>query len=147
MEVGGPGVRRCPESERLHARSVRKPFVAASAALAGISDFSMSLQALNSLCLCVNRIICSVAFRFTAQAQCIARSCFRGGCFEVSCLAGVSASVCAGVFFVGPVVQSARFGELELYQTRSKSRWRHSRANFGCVARTWQLLCVTGAAL
>ena len=35
-------------------------------------------------------------------------------------------SVCAGVLFVGPVVQSARFGELETRQNWSKSFWRHS---------------------
>ena len=35
-------------------------------------------------------------------------------------------SVCAGAVFVGPVVQSARFGELEACQNWSISFWRHS---------------------
>ena len=68
--------------------------------------------------------------------------------------------------FVGLVVQSARFGELETCQSWSKSFWRHSpalvldacrkRFNLGCRGRcsslddfefVASLLCVTGAAL
>ena len=99
-------------------------------------DFSMSLEALNSLRPCVNRVFCSVACYFAAQAQCFGRlfslPCHcdlrsRGGRFEASCLAGARC-VCAGVLFVGPVVQSARFGELERCQNWSKSLWRHNPA-------------------
>ena len=77
----------------------------------------------------------------------------RGGCFEVS--------------FVGPVVQSARFGEPESCQNWSKSFWRHSpvlvfvdarrkRIKVGFRGRSSSLddlafvaslLCMTGAAL
>ena len=74
-------------------------------------------------------------------------------------------SVCAGAVFVGPVVQSARFGGPETCQNWSKSFWRHSpvlvldacrkrvkvgfRGNstlddFEFVA---SLLCATGAAV
>ena len=75
-------------------------------------------------------------------------------------------SVCAGAVFVGPVVQSARFGELEPCQNWSKSFWRHSpvlvldacrkRVKVGFHGRSSSLddfefvaslLCVTGAAL
>ena len=56
-------------------------------------------------------------------------------------------SVCAGAVFVGPVVQSARFGGPEAF-------WRHSPVLVLDACRTLDdfefvasLLCVTGAAL
>ena len=74
-------------------------------------------------------------------------------------------SVCAGAVFVGPVVQSARFGGPETCQNWSKSFWRHSpvlvldacrkRVKDGFCGRSGtlddfefvaSLLCVTGAA-
>ena len=36
------------------------------------------------------------------------------------------AGVCVSIIFVGPVVQSARFGEPETCQNWSNSFWRHS---------------------
>ena len=71
-------------------------------------------------------------------------------------------SVCASAVFVGPVVQSARFGEPETCQNWSKSFWRHSPVlvldgvKLGFRGRSSSLddfefvasvLCVTGAAL
>ena len=75
-------------------------------------------------------------------------------------------SVFAGVVFVGPVVQSARFGEFETCQNWSKPFWRHSpvlvldacckRVKAGFRGRSSSLddfefvaslLCVKGAAL
>ena len=75
-------------------------------------------------------------------------------------------SVCAGVLFVGPVIQSARFAELETCQNWSKSFWRHSpvlvldacrkrvkvgfrggRSSFDDFEFVASLLWVTGAAL
>ena len=74
--------------------------------------------------------------------------------------------VCAGAVFVGPVVQSARFGEPETCQNWSKSFWRHSPVLVLNACRIFvkvgfrgrssslvdfeflaSLLCVTGAAL
>ena len=75
-------------------------------------------------------------------------------------------SGCAGAVFVGPVVQSASFGEPETCQNWLKSFWRHSpvlvfhacgkRVKVGFRGRSSSLddfefvaslLCVTGAAL
>ena len=92
--------------------------------------------------------------------------CFSGvdvlRCFAWNARAIVSSSV----VFVGPVVQSARFGELATCQNWSKSFWRHSpvlvldacrkRVKVGFRGRRSSLdefefvasfLCVTGAAL
>ena len=89
----------------------------------------------------------------------------RGGRFEVSAWQARH-SVCAGAVFVGPVVQSARFGGPETCQNWSKSFWRHSpvlvldawrkRVKVGFRGRSStlddfefvaSLLCLTGAAL
>ena len=75
-------------------------------------------------------------------------------------------SVCAGAVFVGPVVQSARFGGPETCQNWSKSFWRrspvlvldacHKRVKVGFCGRSISLddfefvaslLCGTGAAV
>ena len=92
-------------------------------------------SALFSLALCANRSFSSSTCCFAAQAQCFGRLrvlvavpvgvAIQAGRFEVSCLAARD-SVYAGAVFVGPVVQSARFGEIILAP--------QSRASFGCVS-------------
>ena len=128
----------------------------------------MDRQVLFSLALCANRSFSKLDVSFRCA----------GAVFHSSgiCDPGVVAlrypawqardSVCASVIFVGPVVQSARFGEPETCQNWSKSFWRHSpvpvfdacrkRVKVGLRGRSSSLddfefvaslLCVTGAAL
>ena len=97
-------------------------------------------------------------------------------CSRVICLSGVvvlrrlawqaHAGVCAGVIFVGPAVQPACFGELDMRQNWSTSFWRHSpvlvldacrkrvkvgfrdkRSSLGDSEFVASLLCVAGATL
>ena len=92
-----------------------------------------------------------------ACSRCRASGICDAGVVAMTCPAWQARdSVCAGAVFVGPVVQSARFGKPEACQNWSKSFWRHSpvlvfdacrkrvKVGFQFVA---SLLCVTGAAL
>ena len=126
--------------------------------------------------LCANRSFSSSTCRFAVQAQCfgrLARSRCRAsricdpGVFTLTRPAWLARdTVCAGAVFVGPVVQSARFGKPETCQNWSKSFWRHSpvlvldacrkRVKVGFRGKSStlddfdfvaSLLCVTGAAL
>ena len=90
----------------------------------------------------------------------------RSGVVVLRCPAWQARSVCAGVLFVGLVVQSARSGKLETCQNWSNSFWRHSpvlvldacckrvKVGFCCRCSSLDdfefvasLLCVAGAAL
>ena len=85
-----------------------------------------------SLALCTNRSVSSSMCRFAAQAQCSGRlrvlvAVPLGFAIQGWCPAWQARhSVCAGAVFVGPVVQSARFGGPETCQNGSKSFWHHS---------------------
>ena len=136
----------------------------------------MDRQALFSLALCANRSFSKldVSFRCagavfwnSACSRCRAIGICDPGVVALRCPAWQARdSVFAGAVFVGPVVQSARFGKPETCQNCLKSFWRHSpvlvldacrkRDKVGFPGRSStlddfefvaSLLCVTGAAV
>ena len=136
----------------------------------------MTCDVLFLLALCANRsfsLKLNVSFRCAgavfwkaACSRCRATGICDPGVVVLRCPAWQACdSVCAGAVFVGPVIHSARLGELERCQNWSKSFWRHSpglvldasrkRVKVGFRGRCSSLhdfefvaglLCVTGAA-